>query len=233
MNIPNRVKYIVKKLSKISNKKIKLIMLLSSSMILSGTYILIKNKTPYIENKPAQVIKAINSKGEEELFLERVGIMRSGIMQIGKIVIGEEKLVLSETFGTSSNNYVEVAGNFRIDYAVDIESLTTVIDNKKKEVTYKIKPSDIKVNSVTLIGDIEETFKHKSFGVKVVDLIPGLNKDEDIKENAIKHLLRNSKIEAEKFNEDELKEEAKKAIMNLINKLNINDELNYKLEFSE
>lgn len=233
MKIPDRIKSVLKKIEKINKKQIKATVLVTSSVIFILGYINIKSKTKYIENKPAQIVKSINDEGEEELFLERVETMRSGIMKIGKIVFGEEKLVLSETFGTSSSNYVEVSGEFRVDYAIDIDDIITITDEKKMDVVYKIKPTDIEINSVTLINDIEETFEFKSFGTKIIDLLPGLNKDEDIKENAIKQLLRNSKTEAEKFDNEKLKEDAEEVILNLINKLNICEELNYRIEFIE
>lgn len=190
----------------------------------------LRNEKPKLADKPATVVKSVSDNGEEKLFLERVDTLKSGIQDIGKLVFGEEKMSLSETFGVSNNNYVEVSGNFRVDYAIDIESINVIGDLEKKEVLYEIKQSEVKVNSVMLESEIKETYSHKSFGTKVIDIIPGLNKDEEIKETAINQLLKNSKIEANKFDKTKVQEQAEKVFLETVEKLNVSD-LKYTIKF--
>lgn len=190
-----------------------------------------RNKTPKLANEPATVVKSINQdNGKERIFLEKVDIMKSGIQDIGKLVFGEEMMSLSETFGISSNNYVEVTGNFRIDYAVEIDNINVIVDKEKEIVTYEINQSDVGVNSVMLESEIQETYQHKSFGTKVVDWLPGLNKDEEIKEKAMNRLLANSKEEAKKFDKAKLQKEAESVILKTVKKLSVSD-LEYKVVF--
>ena len=56
------------------------------------------------------------------------------------------------------------------------------------------------------------------------------NNDEELKEGAIRQLMRNSKIEAEKYNKNELQLKADKALKDLVDTININN-LKYSIEF--
>lgn len=234
MKISKRLKSIMKKVNRNvlrkMNKKKVLIFIMISTCAVGVIGCKISNKKPELENRPASVVKTVSDKGEETLFLERVDSMKSGIQNIGKLVFGEERMCLSETFGLSNNNYVEVSGNFRVDYSIDIESVNVIGNLEKKEVTYEIKQSAVKVNSVMLEGEIKETYSHKSFGTKIVDIIPGLNKDEEIKETAMNRLLENSKAEANKFDKSVLQKEAEKVFLETVKKLNVSD-LKYTIKF--
>ena len=53
-----------------------------------------------------------------------------------------------------------------------------------------------------------------------------------IKENAINQLLTNSKLEANKYYQNELQQKAAKAMTDIIDKINSNN-LKYRIEFVE
>ena len=82
------------------------------------------------------------------------------------------------------------------------------------------------------MGDLVQLEKHETWLHKLSELIPGFNDDEELKENAIRQLLRNSKIEANKYNANELQTKADKALKELIDTININD-LKYEIKFVE
>lgn len=229
--LKSKMKKVNRNLTRRLNKKQMMVLITvvgACSIVVVGCSL--RNEKPKLENKPATVVKSVSDDGKERLFLERVDSLKSGIQDIGKLVFGEEKMSLSETFGTSNNNYIEVSGNFRVDYAIDIDSINVIVDLENKKVTYEINQSDVKVNSVMLESEIKETYSHKSFGAKVIDIIPGLNKDEEIKETAINQLLKNSKVEANKFNKAELQAQAKKVFLETVKKLNVSD-LDYTIKF--
>lgn len=228
--LKSSMKKVNRKMLRKMNKKHIMVLVIVGACSIAVVSCKIRNAKPTLENKPATVVKSVNDKGDETLFLERVDSMKSGIQNIGKLVFGEERMSLSETFGVSNNNYVEVSGNFRVDYAIDIESINVISDINKKEVTYEIKQSAVKVNSVMLESEIKETYSHKSFGTKVVDIIPGLNKDEEIKETAMNRLLENSKVEANKFDRAKLQEQAETVFLETVEKLNVSD-LKYTIKF--
>ena len=231
--LKSKMKKVNRNLTRRLNKKQMIVLITvvgACSIVVVGCSLC--NEKPKLENKPATVVKSVSDDGKERLFLERVDSLKSGIQDIGKLVFGEEKMSLSETFGTSNNNYIEVSGNFRVDYAIDIDAINVITDLENKKVTYEINQSEVKVNSVMLESEIKETYSHKSFGTKVIDIIPGLNKDEEIKETAINQLLKNSKVEANKFNKAELQGQAEKVFLETVKKLNVSD-LDYKIKFDK
>ena len=51
-----------------------------------------------------------------------------------------------------------------------------------------------------------------------------------IKENAINQLLTNSKVEAQKYDKNELQQKAEKSMKEIVDKINMN-KLKYRIEF--
>ena len=108
MKLSKKLKAKLRKINRTVLRKLSTKHKIVIGIIIIGTttiigYSILKDDTPKIENRTATVVKSINDDGEEELFLERVESMKSGIDGIRKIVFGEETMRLSETFGTSSN----------------------------------------------------------------------------------------------------------------------------------
>ena len=103
-------------------------------------------------------------------------------------------------------------------------------DFDKEEVIIKVPKDSMGVDSVEIIGTVKEIDKYKSFGNVLLDLLPGFNNDEELKENAINQLLTNSKKEAQNYNKNELQTKAEKALNELIDSINLNN-LKYRIEF--
>ena len=173
-----------------------------------------------------------DKKGKTNLFLEHVEQLKSGIYDVSALVFGEENMRMNETYGESGKNYVTVQGNFKIKYSIDVTRIKLDYDFDKEEVVLKVPKDAVGVSSVELIGDIKEIERYESIGNKILDVFPWLNDNEAIKEGAIRQLLRNSKVEANSYNKNELQNKADKALKELVDKLNLND-LNYKIEFVE
>ena len=189
------------------------------------------NKQPHIVDKPAEIVEVVDDKNNKtNLFLEHVQQLKSGIYETQALVFGEEKMRMDETFGESSKDYVVVQGNFRIKYSIDINRMKLDYNFDTETVVLKVPKDAVGVDSVELLGDITEIEKHESFGVKLKELIPGLSNDEQLKESAIRQLLRNSKVEAQKYDVNEVQEKAHKALKELVDTININN-LDYRIEF--
>ena len=189
------------------------------------------NKQPKIVDKPAEIVEVVDDKNNKtNLFLEHVQQLKSGIYETQALVFGEEKMRMDETFGESSKDYVVVQGNFRIKYSIDINRMKLDYNFDTETVVLKVPKDAVGVDSVELLGDITEIEKHESFGVKLKELIPGLSNDEQLKESAIRQLLRNSKVEAQKYDVNEVQEKAHKALKELVDTININN-LDYRIEF--
>lgn len=189
------------------------------------------NKQPKIVDKPAEIVEVVDDKNNKtNLFLEHVQQLKSGIYETQALVFGEEKMRIDETFGESSKDYVVVQGNFRIKYSIDINRMKLDYNFDTETVVLKVPKDAVGVDSVELLGDITEIEKYESFGVKLKELIPGLNNDEQLKESAIRQLLRNSKVEAQKYDVNEVQEKAHKALKELVDTININN-LDYRIEF--
>ncbi len=137
---------------------------------------------------------------------------------------------MNETFGESSNNFVSVQGDFKIKYSIDVARIRTSYDFDNKIVIFKVPKDAVGVDSVELMGKVTELEKHESFSNKMKDWIPMLNDDEEMKENAINQLLTNSKIEANKYDKNDLQLKAYKALNDIVDKINQND-LKYRIEF--
>lgn len=224
-------RYIITEQKKL--KKIGAIIL--SVITITGSILIIfkvNNSRKIIDNKPAKVIemKTNNKQNETKIFLEHVEQLKSGLYEVSSLVFSEEMMRMNETFGESSKDFVTVQGNFKIKYSIDIERIRIDYNFDEKEVVLKVPKDSIGVDSVELIGNIKETEKYESFGNKIKDWIPTWNNDEEMKENAIKQLLSNSKIEARNYNKKEVNNKAKTALNDILRKLNMND-LKYKIEF--
>ena len=137
---------------------------------------------------------------------------------------------MNETYGESGKNFVVVQGNFKIKYSIDVTRIRWDYNFDKEEVILKVPKDAIGVDSVELIGDIKELERHKTWQVKAIDWMSAFNNDEELKEGAIRQLMRNSKIEAEKYNKNELQLKADKALKDLVDTININN-LKYSIEF--
>ena len=137
---------------------------------------------------------------------------------------------MNETYGESGKNFVVVQGNFKIKYSIDVTRIRWNYNFDKEEVILKVPKDAIGVDSVELIGDIKELERHKTWQVKAIDWMSAFNNDEELKEGAIRQLMRNSKIEAEKYNKNELQLKADKALKDLVDTININN-LKYSIEF--
>lgn len=184
-----------------------------------------------INNKPAKVVEIKDEKtGKTNLFLEHVEQLKSGIYDVSALVFGEENMRIEETYGESGKNYVVVQGNFKIKYSVDVTRIKLDYDFDKEKVILNVPKDAVGVSSVELIGDIKELERYESIGNKIKDILPWLNDNETIKEGAIRQLLRNSKVEAKKYNQNELQNKANKALKELVDKINLND-LDYEIKF--
>lgn len=197
-----------------------------------GTLIFYKIKgEPQINNKPAKVIELKDKELDRtKLFLENVEQLKSGVYSVSTLVFGEENMRMNETFGVSAKDYVVVQGDFRIKYSIDVTRIKMDYDFDKEEVIIKVPKDSMGVDSVEIIGTVKEIDKYKSFGNVLLDLLPGFNNDEELKENAINQLLTNSKKEAQNYNKNELQTKAEKALNELIDSINLND-LKYRIEF--
>lgn len=191
------------------------------------------NKQPEINHKPAKIIEIKDTKADKKkIFLEHVEQLKSGVYDVTALVFGEENMRMNETYGESGKNYVVVQGDFKIKYSIDIQRIRIDYDFDKEQVVLKVPKDSIGVSSVELMGDIQEIERFESIGNKILDVFPWLNNNEEIKEGAIRQLLRNSKVEANNFNKNELQVKADKALKELVDKINLND-LDYKIEFVE
>ena len=197
-----------------------------------GTLIFYKIKgEPQISNKPAKVIELKDKELDRtKLFLENVEQLKSGVYSVSTLVFGEENMRMNETFGVSAKDYVVVQGDFRIKYSIDVTRIKMDYDFDKEEVIIKVPKDSMGVDSVEIIGTVKEIDKYKSFGNALLDLLPGFNNDEELKENAINQLLPTSKKEAQNYNTNELQTKAEKALNELIDSINLND-LKYRIEF--
>ena len=225
----------VKYVEKNKKKLVKAGAVILAVITLAGSVLIIfkTNKAPQINNKPAEIVEVKDNKtGKTNLFLEHVEQLKSGIYDVSALVFGEENMRINETYGESGKNYVTVQGNFKIKYSIDVTRIKLDYNFDKEEVILKVPKDSIGISSVELMGDIKEIERYESIGNKIMDVFPWLNENEEIKEGAIRQLLRNSKVEANKYNKNELQTKADKALKELVDKLNLND-LNYKIEFVE
>lgn len=198
----------------------------------SGVLIVFKmNGQTKINNKPAEIVEVKDAKtGKTNLFLEHVEQLKSGVYDVTALVFGEENMRMNETYGESGKNFVVVQGNFKIKYSIDITRIKWDYNFDKEEVIMKVPKDAVGVESVELIGDIKEIERYKHWQVKAIDWISAFNDDEVLKEGAIRQLMRNSKIEAQKYNANELQKKADKALKDLVDTVNIHD-LKYTIKF--
>ena len=184
-----------------------------------------------INNKPAEIVEVKDAKtGKTNLFLEHVEQLKSGVYDVSALVFGEENMRMNETYGESGKNYVVVQGNFKIKYSVDVTRIKWDYNFDKEEVIMKVPKDAVGVDSVELIGDVKELERFKSWQVKAIDWISAFNDDEVLKEGAIRQLMRNSKIEAQNYNKNELQAKANKALKELVDTVNMHN-LKYSIQF--
>lgn len=185
---------------------------------------------PKINNKPAEVVEVKDGKGKTNLFLEHVEQLKSGIYDVSALVFGEENMRINETYGESGKDYVVMQGNFKIKYSIDITRIRVDYNFDKEEVILKVPKDAVGVDSVEPVGDFTQLERHTSWQIKMIDWLSCFNNDEELKEGAIRQLLRNSKIEAQKYNQSALQVKADKALKELVDTINLNG-LKYKIEF--
>ena len=236
----NNFKYYVKmvkekseEMLKIEKKKLIKIgaIILSVITVSGGILVIFKMKqTPTLDHKPAKAVelKVKQGKSETQIFLEHVEQLKSGLYEVSLYVFSEENMRMTETFGKSADNYVKVQGDFKIKYSVDINRIRTKYDFDKKEVIFQVPKDAVGVDSVELMGKIQEIERHETWMEKIKDIFN--NDNEIIKENAINQLLENSKVKAEDYNANELQQKAKKSMEEIINTINANN-LKYRIEF--
>lgn len=236
----NNFKYYVKmvkekseEMLKIEKKKLIKIgaIILSVITVSGGILVIFKMKqTPTLDHKPAKAVelKVKQGKNETQIFLEHVEQLKSGLYEVSLYVFSEENMRMTETFGKSADNYVKVQGDFKIKYSVDINRVRTKYDFDKKEVIFQVPKDAVGVDSVELMGKVQEIERHETWMEKLKDIFN--NDNEIIKENAINQLLENSKIKAEDYNANELQQKAKKSMEEIINTINANN-LKYRIEF--
>ena len=106
--------------------------------------------------------------------------------------------------------------------------MKTKYDFDKKEVIFQVPKDAVGVDSVELIGKITEIERKEDWINKITDFFT--NDDEMIKENAINQLLTNSKVEAQKYDQNELQQKAEKSMKEIVDKINMN-KLKYRIEF--
>lgn len=185
---------------------------------------------PKINNKPAEIVEVKDGKGKTNLFLEHVEQLKSGIYDVSALVFGEENMRINETYGESGKDYVVMQGNFKIKYSIDITRIRVDYNFDKEEVILKVPKDAVGVDSVEPVGDFTQLERHTSWQIKMIDWLSCFNNDEELKEGAIRQLLRNSKIEAQKYNQSALQVKADKALKELVDTINLNG-LKYKIEF--
>lgn len=236
----NNFKYYVKmvkekseEMLKIEKKKLIKIgaIILSVITVSGGILVIFKMKqTPTLDHKPAKAVelKVKQGKSETQIFLEHVEQLKSGLYEVSLYVFSEENMRMTETFGKSADNYVKVQGDFKIKYSVDINRIRTKYDFDKKEVIFQVPKDAVGVDSVELMGKVQEIERHETWMEKLKDIFN--NDNEIIKENAINQLLENSKVKAEDYNANELQQKAKKSMEEIINTINANN-LKYRIEF--
>lgn len=225
------------KLLTIEKKKLRQMGAIVLAIIVTASGILvlfkIKGNHPKVNNKPAEIVQIKDNNNDKmKLFLENVEQLKSGIYSVSTLVFGEENMRINETFGESAKNYVVMQGNFKVKYSVDITRIRFDYDFDNEKLILNVPKDSIGVDSVEIMGDLVQLEKHETWLHKLAELIPGFNDDEELKENAIRQLLRNSKIEANKYNANELQTKADKALKELIDTININ-ELKYEIKFVE
>ena len=240
MKLSERVKLYIEVVKEKSNKfvetrKDKLrkagAIVLAVITIMGGCIIVFKMKqAPTINNRPAEIVEVKDEKGKTNLFLEHVEQLKSGIYDVSALVFGEENMRMTETYGESGKNYVVVQGNFKIKYSVDVTRMKLDYNFDKEEVILKVPKDAVGVDSIELIGDIKEIERYKNWQVKAIDWLDCFNDDEELKEGAIRQLMRNSKIEAQKYDATEVQEKANKALKELVDAINLNN-LKYTIEF--
>jgi hypothetical protein len=187
---------------------------------------------PKINNKPAEIVEVKDGKGKTNLFLEHVEQLKSGIYDVSALVFGEENMRINETYGESGKDYVVMQGNFKIKYSIDITRIRVDYNFDKEEVILKVPKDAVGVDSVEPVGDFTQLERHTSWQIKMIDWLSCFNNDEELKEGAIRQLLRNSKIEAQKYNQSALQVKADKALKELVDTINLNN-LKYRIEFVE
>jgi hypothetical protein len=223
----------VEMVEKHKKKLIKAGAIILAVITVAGSVLIVfkTKKGPEINHKPARIVEVKDENNNtHKLFLEHVEQLKSGIYDVTALVFGEENMRMNETYGESGKNYVVVQGDFKIKYSIDIQRIKLDYDFDKEEVILKVPKDAIGVSSVELMGDIKEIERFESIGNKIMDIFPWLNENEQIKEGAIRQLLRNSKVEANKYNMNEMQNKADKALKELVNKINLND-LKYSIEF--
>ena len=186
---------------------------------------------PKINNKPADIVEVKDEKsGKTNLFLEHVEQLKSGVYDVSALVFGEENMRMKETYGESGKDYVVVQGNFKIKYSIDVTRIKWDYNFDKEEVIMKVPKDAIGVDSVELVGDITELERFESWQNKMISWISHFNNDEVLKEGAIRQLMRNSKIEANNFNKNEMQVKADKALKELVDTINLNN-VKYSIQF--
>jgi hypothetical protein len=223
----------VKVIEENKKKLIKAGAVILAVITLAGSILIVfkMKASPQINNKPAKIVEVKDDKNmKSKLFLEHVEQLKSGIYDVSALVFGEENMRMNETYGESGKNYVVVQGNFKIKYSIDVTRIKIDYNFDKKEVILKVPKDSVGVESVELIGDIKEIERYESIGNKIMDVFPWLNNNEELKEGAIRQLLRNSKVEAQKYNKTELQNKANKALKELVDTINLNN-LKYSVQF--
>jgi hypothetical protein len=223
----------IKLVNKYKKELVKAGAVILAVITVAGSVLIIfkHNKQPEINHRPAKVIEVKDEKNNKHrLFLEHVEQLKSGVYDVTALVFGEENMRMNETYGESGKNYVVVQGDFKIKYSVDVQRIKLDYNFDTEEVILKVPKDAIGVSSVELMGDIQEIERFESIGNKIMDIFPWLNNNEAIKEGAIRQLLRNSKVEANKYNQTEMQTKANKALKELVDKINLND-LKYSIEF--
>ena len=223
----------MKVIEKHKNNLIKAGAIVLAVITLGGSILIIfkMNNNPKINNKPAEIVEVKDDKtGKTNLFLEHVEQLKSGIYDVSALVFGEENMRMTETYGESGKNYVVMQGNFKIKYSIDVTRIKLDYNFDKEQVTLKVPKDAVGVDSVELIGDMKEIERFKTWQVKAIDWLNCFNDDEVLKEGAIRQLMRNSKIEAQKYDETELQSKANKALKELVDTINLNN-LKYSIEF--
>lgn len=225
----------VKVIEENKKKLIKAGAVILAVITLAGSVIIVfkMKAVPQVNNKPAKIVEVKDDNSRKtKLFLEHVEQLKSGIYDVSALVFGEENMRMNETYGESGKNYVVVQGNFKIKYSVDVTRIKIDYNFDKEEVILKVPKDSVGVESVELIGDIKEIERYESLGNKIMDIFPWLNNNEELKEGAIRQLLRNSKVEAQKYNQTELQNKANKALKELVDTINLNN-LKYNIQFVE
>lgn len=182
-----------------NNRKFKKVIAIGMIVltVAGGTFVIGKN-TFYQPAKDKTVIVKEFEKEDKNagMYMEHVQEIKSGLMGTRKLVFAEEQMRVMEKYGPDSNSNVTVEAVFDIGYSIKLDSFKMVLNEKENSIDIYVDAKNIGLDSVSLHGEIKEVARRESIGNKLKDCIPGMNDNEQIKEEAINRLMVNARKKA-------------------------------------